>query len=266
MERFTGSKRKSSANADEKRARKRIGIGAIHLSTKTTMHTKDKEIVDTLVRNPHIVKKFRGRLNEIPQESCISAITRDPMMMNDFNGSTPNDIARSRKLVTLVNKSKVEWNDISRRMNLTNEEDEGFHEYLLSSARDSSVSWIDFVGGTGVGIRLSVNQGGNMIENVWLNGQVDDVILEVEGKVTLAQVFKGYLSGVPVPRKLIIEKIIDEHEAVCITQFGDRWELAPKEEKNHMLRNFLSDSKLDTWGVQHDVVRTGNRKIYYVNI
>lgn len=41
------------------------------------MHTKDKETVDTLVRNPHIAKKFRGKLNEIPRKSFTSSLVNN---------------------------------------------------------------------------------------------------------------------------------------------------------------------------------------------
>ena len=61
------------------------------------------------------------------------------------------------------------------------------------------------------------------------------------------------LTSSPKNRKDLINIIIKDYNELCAKHFGGIWDLKNDSDKNHILRNFLSDSKLDSWTVKHKV-------------
>lgn len=176
------------------------------------MYTKDKEIVDTLVRNPQIAKKFRGRLDEIPKKSC-----------KPFSSSLVPKGYKSKDKFAQKNIEKVK--DLIRRIGEGQDFEEVFrclatdgdalHWYMIQQAADRNVDWMRVAGDwmraeSWVGIEIILNEPGSMITGVSLFGTVDEILAKTSGisKVTHendeVSMVKAYLDGLGWVSKNII--------------------------------------------------------------
>jgi len=131
------------------------------------------------------------------------------------------------------------WNSIVKHKNIDiSEIDENdFMNYLLGIGRDSNDN------------RVSIGSGGGIVLVVQ-NGKITRVHYNNE---TIKDVFIKMLTSSPKNRKDLINIIIKDYNELCTKHFGGIWGLKNDSDKNHILRNFLSDSKLDSWTVKHKV-------------
>lgn len=236
------------------------GVNGICRALEQPKNMSSSDIIKTLnMTNEEMDRSSGGSFNIKRKRTAEEEGTFDaPVSKRTTTGSSQNKyINLLIKMVHCIQDTGCnDYDDLESKF-VSQEEESRTHDYILDLVNDDSASYIrDATGKGSVGDFQGISvvlTGHGKLQNMYLHGEAD-VIIGLIGGRGIKEIFLGMVRDTPVPRSQLISRILSLFDDKCKDKFGDEWDGMDAIQKNHRLRHFFGNNRLNDWGIHHDVV------------